>query len=291
MVYAVSYSIACYTEVSSLCAYLPTLHSCLNHALQKDGGLVIKPMLRKAMQQILDDLQSDVHDELEKVSLERLASIDPDLLAKIKGTAEESLGTNGTSVGGGPTSQHEEPDVLSFLIETRPPDTIERSKAWGKLDLNFLKETHELIATLQHLVRGGSSSETTYTQSEAIEMTGAVASAACTATILTNALHQVQNQDENTKLGELGGLLGTGTLNGGKAPTSRVFLSVEKKFFTSQGVKQKNDTVVGILYEIGLPFVSSADGRRFSTQMELSNHLDALFKKGYVETFCLKALF
>jgi pre-mRNA cleavage complex 2 protein Pcf11 len=247
-------------------------------------------MLRKAMQQILDDLQSDVQDELEKVSLERLALIDPDLLAKIKGTAEESLGTNGTSVGGGPTSRHEEHDALSFLIETRPPDTINRSKAWGKLDLNFLKETHELITTLQQLVRGESSSETTYTQSEAIEMTGAVASAACTATILTNALHQIQHQDENTKSGELGGLFGTGSLNGGKGPTSRGFLAVDRKLFTSQGVKQKNDTVVGILYEIGLPFVSSSDGRRFSTQLELSNHLDALFKKGYVGTFCLTEL-
>ena len=59
--------------------------------LQKDGGLLLMPGLRDAMQSILDDLQSDVQDELEKVSLERLAAIDPDLLVKIKQTAETSM--------------------------------------------------------------------------------------------------------------------------------------------------------------------------------------------------------
>ena len=66
--------------------------------LQKDGSLLLMPNLKEAMQSILDDLQSDVTDELEKVSLERLAMIDAALLIKIKQTAEDSL-RNGSASG------------------------------------------------------------------------------------------------------------------------------------------------------------------------------------------------
>ena len=234
------------------------------------------------MQQILDDLQSDVQDELEKVSLERLASIDPDLLAKIKNTAEESLRSGGPTGDNGTKSHHAEPDVLSFLVESRSLETIERSKAWEKLKINHLKEAHDLIASLQHLVRDGSSSEMRYTQSEAIEMTSAVAVAACTATILTNALHQLQQDDDDD-----GGrkkhdipLFGSNPFNRGTEQSYRGYVTIDKKLFTSKGVRKKNDAVIGLLYEVGLPFVSSSDGRRFATQLELSKHLDALFKRG-----------
>ena len=233
------------------------------------------------MQQILDDLQSDVQDELEKVSLERLASIDPDLLAKIKTTAEDSLRSGGTGGDEGVNSHHEEPDVLSFLVESRSHETMERSKAWKKLEMNHLKETHDLIASLQHLVRDGSSSETRYTQAEAIEMTGAVAIAACTATILTNALHRVQDEDEvSGRNSHNMAFFGSNPFDRGGDHSFRGFVTIDKKMFTSKGVRKKNDAVIGLLYEVGLPFVSSSDGRRFSTQVELSKHLDALFKRG-----------
>ena len=233
------------------------------------------------MQQILDDLQSDVQDELEKVSLERLASIDPDLLAKIKNTAEESL-RSGDSVGdNGTKSHHAEPDVLSFLVESRSHDTIERSKAWGKLNMNHLKEAHDLIASLQHLVRDGSSSEMRYTQPEAIEMTSSVAVAACTATILTNALHQLQNDDDDSsRRNQNIPIFGSNPFDRGAEQAFRSYVTIDKKLFTSKGVRKKNDAVIGLLYEVGLPFVSSSDGRRFATQLELSKHLDALFKRG-----------
>jgi len=56
-----------------------------------DGSLLLMPNLKEAMQSILDDLQSDMTDELEKVSLERLATIDAALLIKIKQTFFENL--------------------------------------------------------------------------------------------------------------------------------------------------------------------------------------------------------
>ena len=224
------------------------------------------------MQEILDDLQSDLTDELEKVSLERLSAIDPDLLARIKSTAEESLKNGGSSSrSGGVSAESEESDELSFLVETRSPETIEYSKAWEKLDLKMMKDTHDVIHGLQHLVMTGSSTETRYTQAEAIEMTGALAVAATTATLLTNALQSFkEEEDKNAKSDPLSG----------SSSSSRGFVSVDKKLFTTKGIRFKNPAVVGVLYEVGLPFVSSSDGRRFATQLELSKHLDALFKKG-----------
>mmetsp|Transcript_11279 Transcript_11279/g.12582 ORF Transcript_11279/g.12582 Transcript_11279/m.12582 type:complete len:205 (-) Transcript_11279:99-713(-) len=58
---------------------------------------------------------------------------------------------------------------------------------------------------------------------------------------------------------------------------------VDPKLFTNEGVKKKNHSVIAGLYEVGLPFISSADGRRFKTQTELSDHLDYLFKKNQLE--------
>jgi pre-mRNA cleavage complex 2 protein Pcf11 len=240
------------------------------------------PKLRNAMQCILDDLQSDVQDELEKVSLERLANIDPDLILKIKRTAEDSFRNGGTADSGDKSTQKNEIDTLSFLVETRTPETIKRSKAWEKLKFDHLKETPDMIAALQHLVRDGSTSETGYTRKEAIEMTGALAAAATAASILTNALQQIQNEEKKSKSKSSSAMSGGGGLTGRSGAPARGFFSVDKSLFTNDGIKKKNDAVIGILYNIGLPFVSSSDGRRFATQLELSKHLDALFKKGYV---------
>ena len=53
--------------------------------------------------------------------------------------------------------------------------------------------------------------------------------------------------------------------------------------FTNDGLKERNDAVVASLYEVGLPYVCSADGRRFASQLELSKHLDALFRRSQLE--------
>jgi len=247
----------------------------------KDGSLVLMPNLKNAMQNILDDLQSDVTDELEKVSLERLATIDSALLIKIKKTAEDSL-RNGSATGQMAMSTDEpqgEAGVLSFLVETRTPGAIEQSKAWEKLNLNHVKDTHEIIASLQHLLRGGSSADKRYTQQEAMDTTAVLAAAAVTAGLLTTSVEELSNKGK--KHSAVSTIMGLGAVSRANPVSS--FVKVDKSLFTNDGLKKKNNTVVGVLYEVGLPFVSSADGRRFATQLELSNHLDHLFKKGQLE--------
>jgi pre-mRNA cleavage complex 2 protein Pcf11 len=236
------------------------------------------PKLRLAMQTILDDLQSDVEDELEKVSLERLASIDADLLVKIKRTAEDSLRNGGAAMVGSPSkATPATEEKLSFLVDTRPPESIDRSKAWAKVKIDFTKESHDMIAALRHVVMDGSKSESTYTRKEAIDMTNTLGAAGGMATILTTALERIRDDEKKTSSSTLSGTSGnTGSASG---PGARGFFAIDKSLFTNDGLKKKNMAVIGLLYEIGLPFVSSADGKRFSTQLELSNHLDSLFKK------------
>jgi pre-mRNA cleavage complex 2 protein Pcf11 len=250
------------------------------------------PSLRKAMQSILDDLQSDEQDELNKVSLERLAAIDPDLLIKIKHTAEDSVrsGTSDHDGGGGsrssiPNQTKATRDVLSFLIETRSPETMRRSQMWENSSQNFMKDSHDIIASLNHLVRESASMTKRYTQTEAMEMTGDLAAASVIATLLTNSLQQLkdlEDQSKNKKKFKTT-LTGSQRATGTSQTPARSFFVIDKTLFTTEGVKKLDEAVVGLLYDIGLPFISSVDGRRFATQMELSQHLDSLFKKGQLE--------
>eukprot|EP00934_Nitzschia_sp_Nitz4_P001062 Nitzschia sp. Nitz4//scaffold174_size87051//7998//9916//NITZ4_005099-RA/size87051-processed-gene-0.53-mRNA-1//1//CDS//3329538842//1062//frame0 len=245
----------------------------------KDGGLLLMPQLRSAMQTILDELQSDIENELEKVSLERLASIDPDLLIKIKRTAEDSLRHGGA--GASSQMDTEEPkneaSALSFLVDTRSQETLERSKAWAAVKLDALKEADEAIAGLKKVVADAATSDSTYTQNEAIDMTNALGAAGAVATMLSAALAKLKVDDKKAKSAISSS---SGNSSGTRA---RSFFTIDKKLFTNEGIKKVNMAVVGLLYEVGLPFVSSADGRRFSTQQELSQHLDALFKRGQLE--------
>ena len=220
------------------------------------------------MQTILDDLQSDVQNELEKVSLERLASIDPNLLVKIKRTAEDAIRNGGASNSSPHASNRagKNNDALSFLIETRSPDSVAQSKAWAKLKLDLWKETNSVVHVLQHMVMDASKADERYSQHEAMDMTNGLAAVSATSTFLTSALQQIRRQEKNAN-------------SPGSTGTKGLF-TVDKTLFTTEGLKKKNDIVIGVLYEIGLPFVSSGDGRRFATQLELSNHLDALFRKG-----------
>jgi len=235
------------------------------------------PKLRQAMQAILDDLQSDVQDELEKVSLERLASIDPDLLVKIKRTAEDSLRHGGASRSSGPTkAAPEADDILPFLVDTRSEAAVKRAKAWEIVKIDSLKESHDVLAGLRHVVMEESKSVTTYTQKEAIDMTNALGAAGAMANVLTTMLERIRDDEKKAK--SVASSMGPSKI-GSSGAISRGFFAIDKSLFTSEGIKKKNLAVVGMLYEIGLPFPSTTDGRRFATQMELSNHLDALFRK------------
>lgn len=226
------------------------------YVLQADGTLQLPKPLRKEMQAILDDMQSTVADELDKVSLERLADINPDLLENIKTTAQDVLSS------GRPSAARSQ-----MIMETRSPEWIAHSNEWSKLSLD---DSHGVIAKLQHYCVLSSSPETTYTQSDAIQMQSVLAAASVTASLLTNALQRLKDQEEDKE-----NVIRTRT-------AMRHFPSIDKSLFTNEGVKKKDETVIGSLYEIGLPFVSTADGKRFATQTELSNHLDLLFKKQYV---------
>jgi hypothetical protein len=110
------------------------------------------------MQGILDNRQSDEQDELNKVSLERLAVININLLIKIKQTAEDTIksGGGGTAgwnhrAGGGQgdpstpaaAGRHDgsTPNGLEFLLETRTVGTIEIGKTWERLNLDLGKRT------------------------------------------------------------------------------------------------------------------------------------------------------
>lgn len=248
----------------------------------KDGRLLLMPKLRQAMQTILDDLQSDVEDELEKVSLERVASIDPDLLVKIKRTAEDSLRHGGSAVIGSPSkAASSTEEKLAFLVDTRTPESIERSLAWGKVKIDYMKESHDMIAALRHVVMDVSKSDETYTQKEAIDMTNTLGAAGAMASLLTNALERIRDDEKKASSSALSGASGNKRKTSG--PGARGFFAIDKSLFTSDGLKKKNMAVIGLLYEIGLPFVSSTDGKRFASQLELSNHLDSLFKKNQLE--------
>lgn len=229
------------------------------------------------MQTILDDVQSGVEDELEKVSLERLATIDPDLLIKIKRIAEDSLRNGGIgAMDHSNTSAAVADETPSFLVDWRTPESIEQSIAWEKVKIDCMKESHDLIATLRHVVMEGSKSDDTYTQKEAIDMTNTLGAAGTMAAILTMTLERIRDDDK--KSSKASASAGSKS-NSSTGHAIRGFFTIDRNLFTNEGLKKKNMAIIGLLYEIGLPFVSLSDGRRFATQMELSNHLDSLFKK------------
>ncbi len=49
----------------------------------------------------------------------------------------------------------------------------------------------------------------------------------------------------------------------------RSYLLVRKENFMTEGVKKRNSTRISQMYEVGLPFVCSANDRWFATQLEL----------------------
>lgn len=236
--------------------------------LQKDGPL------RRQMQQLLDEVQSEVTNELEKVSLERLAEINPDLLQTIKQQAE-SMMTAGP-VGNAPApAAAAGPEIPVFFVETRSDFTMQRSKDWNKeWDKASLKNMNaaDLIKSLEDMVQNIPTSSALYAQHEAVTMAASLAAAGATASCLETAVKSLQEQ-ETASMKE----------TSATAAVSSIYSGVDAKLFTNEGVKKKDLSVIAGLYEVGLPFKSSVDGRRFQSQTELSSHLDYLFKKNQLE--------
>ena len=268
------------------------------HLQQKDGRLTLVPALRDAMQKILDEMQQE-ENEMEKVSLERLAAINVNLLIQIKEMAESSVrnrsgNSNSSGGGGGGTNNNAVPssssssktmdDGLSFLIETRTPQTLQRSRNWEKFSLSQnTKDARDVIASLHQLVRESTNIEKRYTQMEAIEMTSALATVSVTASLLTSTLQQIKDEADNKKIKSKMASTNNSGLNGMSRTLATSYFAIDRSLFTNDGIKKLNEAIIGLLYEVGLPFVSSGDGRRFATQLELSKHMDALFKRGQLE--------
>ena len=222
-------------------------------AKNPDGTLKLPNSLRRQMQILLDEVQNTSEvDELDKVSLERLAEINPDLLRQIQTEAEMVL-------------LDKQQTVIGSVTTSNAAATQESE--WSKLKLNHLDKSNTIISNLQRHVRLASTT-TTVPKSECDSTIHLYAAVSASAQLLTDMLQEFNLQKD-----------------GAQSPLvkrKRRYSLVKPSKFTTDGIKERNDAVIARLYEVGLPFVCSADGRRFGTQLELSKHLDALFRKRYV---------
>uniref|UniRef100_A0A7S2I3V0 PCFS4-like zinc finger domain-containing protein n=1 Tax=Helicotheca tamesis TaxID=374047 RepID=A0A7S2I3V0_9STRA len=259
-------------------------------------------------------------DELERVSLERLAEIKPSLLDQIHSIAEQILSSGGggdrggTSVGGGKTKGNEAAPTSSSpttttsnlpppYTETRHDSEIQRTQEWDSLTIDYTEKAHDIIGSLQHSVRlggsagegltmtfenddGGANSDDAADAKNKMIMTDLLSSASVAANHLTFVMQHLRSVEEasaSSKKKNHGVAAQQRRAAALGAGPPRTCLSVDKTKFTTEGLKERNDMVVALLYDAGLPFVSSSDGRRFATQIELSNHLDALFRRSQIE--------
>ena len=223
-------------------------------AKNPDGTLKLPNPLRRQMQILLDEVQNTSEvDELDKVSLERLAEINPDLLKQIQTEAEMVL-------------LEKQQTMIGSNVMTSNATTTQESE-WSKLKLNHLDKSNTIISNLQRHVRLASTA-TTVPKSQCDSTIHLYAAVSASAQLLTDMLQEFNLQKD-----------------GDESPLvkrKRRYSLVKTSKFTNEGIKERNDAVIARLYEVGLPFVCSADGRRFGTQLELSKHLDALFRKRYV---------
>ncbi len=273
-----------------------------------DGTLKVLPALRKEMQLILDEMQQDVEDELEKVSLERLAELNPELIQNIQQTAQDILDNKNSSKtsadGDGLTSTTMSTNTAttdlsnsSIFMEWRPPHVVERAAEWEKIMMgsnthmgtsssnhsscsSIQDQTSQLISKLHTTIRNSTSSTQIYSsEQDAIQQIQLLASVSVTASHLTTALQKLKIQQNQH--GQMPGV--PSTLYSASVQTQFHRTHIDKSQFTTDGLKVKNESVIARLYDAGLPFVSSSDGRRFATQLLLSQHLDELFRQTQLE--------
>jgi len=242
-----------------------------------DGTLKISSSLRKQMQLLLDEVQSTGVDELDKVSLERLADINPDLLQQIKDAAMEEQKQQQQQQQSNSSSTSSRGGIKSSSVSSiNPPISSSSSSSdWSKLKLNHLEKSSSLIASLQRHVR--SANGITILSSQIDDTVHLYASVSASAQILTTMLQQLKDGTSS--------LLGMDEEDDDekRSKRKRRYSIVKKENFTNDGVRKRNDAVISQLYEVGLPFICSTDGRRFASQLELSKHLDALFRISQVE--------
>ena len=230
--------------------------------------------LREEMENVLADVQKD-YAERDKVSLERIADIDAKLLGTIKETAQANLQLMAGSNGTGVSPKKDESHLPEFFTEIRSPPVLEQAKAWKEHKMDIFREAKEatdaVTSQVDKVYQGR------YTQNEALEVTQVAATAKAVTSFLTQVINMIEEENAAEKSNRK-------VLSGASSG-----FRVDPALFTNDGIKQKNTAVIGILYEVGLPFQSSADGRRFRTQLELSKHLDALFKRAQLEKSITRA--
>jgi hypothetical protein len=177
----------------------------------------------------------------------------------------------------------------SFLTETRSEAALTRSAEWRDFwkkqqpQESPLQQGADVLAALQQLVTTGTaeSGDTTvaavYTQKDALKMTEYFGTCLAVSQLLSMTLERIETANTTTAAAA------AATDKKTRTQTGRAGLAVDRAEFTTEGIKQHNPAAVSLLYEIGLPFQSAADGRRFRTQLQLSNHLDYLFRKNQLE--------
>ena len=241
--------------------------------MNSDGSLKLPLALRKKMQLILDDMNQDV-EELDRVSLERLATINLDLLITIKENGQELLKNaqleNGNG-GNGTSSMDLDSGVgTNSFTEFRSADLVKRCQEWEKIDMDPVDKGNEVIGLLQKRVRVESTSGKGFPKPE---MDGnnllgvSSALAEYLASMLTNFSHVSKDID-------------TLKMKGVRIMTPQ---TVDKSKFTSDGLKQKDESAILRLYEGGLPFVCNLDGRRFATATAMQRHYDKIFVQNRVK--------
>jgi len=277
-----------------------------------DGTLILSPDLRKHMQDILDDIQKAENvDELNKVSLERLADINQDLLLEIKKTAEEIMAALSSS------SSHEKSAQMmidsggyssskggGIFIEIRPPHVLDRVRDWEHANINLLESTSEIITKLNGYVKMGTNPNTFKDENDRMwipdyhsrNMNDLLGSCSACTTLLTSMLEKVQIQESSSKSitsmtrptilsfeHQYSNIIGLSSYPYMIPQTLASTQLGVSKSFSPEFLREKNPWVIEQLYHGGLPFLSSTDGRRFRKEAELAAHLDRLFKKRLLE--------
>lgn len=238
-----------------------------------DGSLKLPSALRKKMQLILDDMNQDV-EELERVSLERLANINLDLLIKIKENGQELLTNQQIENGNGVNGQR--PIDLdggvggNSFTEFRSAELVKRCQEWEKIDLDPMDKGNEVIGLLQKRVRVESTSGKGFPGPE-IDGNKLLGVSSALATYLSSML---------TNFSQLSKNVDTLTMKGIRVTTPQ---TVDKSKFTSDGLKQKDESAILRLYAGGLPFICNLDGRRFATATEMQRHYDKIFVQNRVK--------
>ena len=193
-----------------------------------DGSLKIETELRKQMQLLLDDVQSSGIDELDKVSLERLAEINPDLLQQIKEGAEAAIIDLNKTTTSQTRPQHQAAIPGTKSVAAQAPHQSE----WDKLNIKHTEQSNKLITSLHQQVISASQS-TTVVKSELDDVVHLYASVSASAQIMTDMLQQFTS--------------GANIFGGdcdARSGKRRRYSIVKPEDFTNDGIKKRNDAVI-----------------------------------------------